>query len=99
MRIIDADVYAAELWKLRQNYQMLDDTHTADMIMHGIFSAEQALKEQPTVDAVPVVRCRECAHYETAGFKDGYGWCKARVVDSTGVYDDYFCADGERRTE
>lgn len=54
MRIIDADAYAAELWKLRENYQMLDDTHTADKIMHGIFRAEQALKEQPTVDAVPI---------------------------------------------
>ena len=53
----------------------------------------------PTVDAVPVVRCRECAHYETAGCKDGYGWCNARVVDSTGVCDDFYCADGERRTE
>lgn len=54
MRIIDADAYAAELWKLRENYQMLDDTHTADKIMHGIFRAEQTLKEQSTVDAVPV---------------------------------------------
>jgi hypothetical protein len=53
-RLIDANAYAAELWKLRGNYQMLDDTHTADKIMHGIFRAEQALKEQPTVDAVPV---------------------------------------------
>ena len=54
MRLIDANAYAAELWKMRQNYQMLDDTHTADKIMHGIFRAEQTLKEQPTIDAVPV---------------------------------------------
>ena len=53
-----------ELWKLREKYQMLDDTHTADKIMHGIFQAKQALKEQPTVDAVPVVRCRECKHWD-----------------------------------
>lgn len=53
-RLIDANAYAAELWKLRENYQMLDDTHTADKIMHGIFRAEQVLKEQPAVDAVPV---------------------------------------------
>jgi len=55
MRLIDADAYAAELWKMRQNYQMLDDTQTADKIMHGLYRAEQALKEAPTVDAVPVV--------------------------------------------
>ncbi len=54
MRPIDADAYAAELWKLRENYQMLDDTYTADRIMHGIYRAEQALKEQPTLDVAPV---------------------------------------------
>lgn len=59
MRLIDADAYAAELWKLRANYQMLDDTHTADKIMHGIFRAEQALKEQPTVAASPWHRVEE----------------------------------------
>ena len=53
MRLIDADAYAEDLWKLRANYQMLDDTHTADKIMYGIFRAEQALKEQPTVAASP----------------------------------------------
>jgi hypothetical protein len=59
MRPIDADAYAAELWKLRANYQMLDDTHTADKIMHGIFRAEQALKEQPTITATRWHRVEE----------------------------------------
>lgn len=53
MRPIDADAYAADLWKLRTNYQMLDDTHTDDKIMHGIFRAEQVLKEQPTIAVSP----------------------------------------------
>lgn len=68
MRLIDADACAAELWKLRENYQMLDDTQTADKIMHGIFRAEQALKEQPTVDAVPV--CHAFWYWD----KDGMDW-------------------------
>lgn len=59
MRLIDADAYAADLWKLRANYQMLDDTHTADKIMHGIFRAEQVLKEQPTIAASPWHRVEE----------------------------------------
>lgn len=63
MRLIDADAYAAELWAMRQNYQMLDDTHTADKIMHGLYRAEQALKEAPTIDAVPVVRCEKCDYH------------------------------------
>lgn len=56
MRLIDADAYATELWKMRQNYQLLDDTQTADKIMHGLYRAEQALKDAPTIDAVPVRR-------------------------------------------
>ena len=92
-RYIDADAYAAELWKLRENYQMLDDTHTADKIMHGIFRAEQVLKEQPTVDAVPVVRCRECRwrHDDSSTM-----WLPCMEIKTS---DDWFCADGERRTK
>lgn len=55
MRPIDADVYENEIWKLCRNYQLMDDTHTADKIMHGLYRAEQALKEAPTLDVCPVV--------------------------------------------
>lgn len=52
------------------------------------------LAKAPTVDAVPVVRCKECK-YSYAGL-DGlccaYGVC----VDST-VPEDFYCANGERR--
>jgi len=101
-RYIDADLYAAELWKLRENYQMLDDTHTADKIMHGIFRAEQVLKEQPTVDAVPVVRCRDCKWAEVDAW---WTYCKlGHKEDTTNsiIYTcthNFYCADGERRTD
>lgn len=98
-RYIDADAYAAELWKLRQNYQMLDDTQTADKIMHGIFRAEQVLKEQPTVDAVPVVRCAKCKWWWKAN-----GLCThpKHCHDNVCVHEcgkDYYCADGEREKQ
>ena len=91
-RLIDANAYAAELWKLRENYQMLDDTHTADKIMHGIFRAEQALKEQPTVDAVPVVRCMKCKHWIRNEDYSYVGRCELWNVD---FENDFYCADGE----
>ena len=91
-RLIDADAYAAELWKLRENYQMLDDTHTADKIMHGIFRAEQALKEQPTVDAVPVVRCRDCRfHIKEDDFEY---WCNGFCQPARLVNPDDYCSRG-----
>ena len=96
-RLIDANAYAAELWKLRENYQMLDDTHTADKIMHGIFRAEQALKEQPTVDAVKVVRCKECK--KKFARDEDYKGNILRYICLHGAHEpDFFCADGERRT-
>ena len=47
------------------------------------------LKKQPTVDAVPVVRCRECKHY------DGKWLCKISGVPSRKPDD--FCSYGKRK--
>lgn len=68
--------------------------------------AKRRIDEQPTVDAVPVVRCRECkyAHLTYDGdikycdllaAKDEYGDCDPCFYRSG----DWFCADGERRSE
>ena len=70
---------------------MLDDTHTADKIMHGIFRAEQTLKEMPTVDAVPGVRCKDCTFHNEINCPQYYR--------RNELPDDWFCADGERRSD
>lgn len=44
----------------------------------------------PTVDAVPVVRCKDCKHYEYA-----IGCVKWHDVCTGG--DDWYCADGEAK--
>ena len=55
------------------------------------------IKTAPTVDAVPVVRCRDCKHYATADF-DGNILCgctlHSAMVDIT---PDSFCSYGERK--
>ena len=55
------------------------------------------LDSEPTVDAVPVVRCKECIEY-----RDSVGACHYFNYEPTDEMD--FCshgirADGERRTE
>ena len=51
------------------------------------------IDEQPTVDAVPVVRCGECKHHEVC--KNGVnGWCNKHESPTDVTY---FCADGERK--
>ena len=75
MRLIDA--YSA---KEALEYTLVGDT--ASM-------AERVIDSQPTVDAVPVVRCRECKHY------DGKWMCKISSVPSRKPDD--FCSYGERK--
>ena len=55
------------------------------------------LESAPTVDAVPVVRCKDCKHY-----KDGFCYNPNTYDDEKtcgNTTKDWFCADGERRTE
>ena len=45
------------------------------------------LQEAPTVDAVEIVRCKDCKYFKT------------RLCENEDNYDDWFCADGERKDE
>jgi hypothetical protein len=51
------------------------------------------LKYVPTIDAVPVVRCKECEYYNTTGCSKGFGWCESM---DRGVSDDFYCANGKQ---
>lgn len=58
--------------------------------------------EIPTVDAVEVVRCKDCKHYDNS---EGIQWCKLNSKFYPGGFDwhsfpeDGFCYYGERRTD
>ena len=53
------------------------------------------LTNEPTVDAVPVVRCKDCKHF------DGNNACYSHAADENGtpifVREHDFCSYGERR--
>ena len=55
---------------------------------YGYVDAKQ-IADAPTVDAVEVVRCRDCKHY------DGKWLCKISGVPSRKPCD--FCSHGERK--
>ena len=54
--------------------------------------ASGIIENRPTVDAIPVVRCRECGAFRP--LQDGGGLCW-----NTGYYvpEEGFCHDGERK--
>ena len=79
MRLIDADAI---------EYSESEDGFFED------YAFRYDINECPTVDAVPVVRCRECVHFEP--FRKHDGFCKI----STMLYDnDFFCKCGQRRED
>ena len=65
--------------------------HNGDMISSE--EVEQTIAEAPTVDAVEVVRCKDCKHYEWNPF-DG---CEVCTHISGYVRPDFGCVDGERK--
>ena len=54
-----------------------------------------AIIEAPTIDAVSVVRCRECIHYGRDSERNTYG-CN---LHSIGMTPSDFCSYGEREGE
>ena len=55
------------------------------------------IETAPTVDAVPVVRCKDCVHRDPEDKRcdcGGHEWFVGKIVP---VADDFYCADGERK--
>ena len=89
MRLIDADDLKAKIMIDAPGFMEGGSSITKAFIMAMLGSRAAT----PTIDAVPVVRCKDCKHGEPGAC--GYG------VDCDGVWHDadWFCADGERRTD
>ena len=80
MRLIDA--YSA---KEALEYALVGDT--ASM-------AERVIDSQPTVDAVPVVRCRDCKHCDPENYHCDHPMGTAAPLRRE---PDDFCSYGERK--
>lgn len=91
-RYIDADA-------LKESVKGVSTHWLNDWSTLGVLSM---IDKQPTVDAVPVCRCRDCKYSRVSEgglFKSGY-FCERCHIDSDMEnVDDWFCADGERRTD
>lgn len=81
----------------------LIDADALDIVYEdGDMTCVRNLGSTPTVDAVPVCRCRKCKYGITRhGITDGYVLCsKPHTERGNAMHrDDWFCADGERRSD
>lgn len=95
-RLIDADKLHCDVLKINDE---------GDEI---VFVYQSDIDAAPTVDAVPVVRCRDCKWWDKKP-DSLYGYCHAYKYWhlserlKIGIYrvykGDWFCADGERRED
>lgn len=95
---IDSDFIASLFPDHHQDYQTfnLDDAYDK-----GWEDALDNLEDAPTIDAVPVVRCRECRKWDadpdSYGKDDGpKGKCMKSFEET---YDNDFCSYGQRKIE
>ena len=89
-RLIDADKFEVYTW-----------VNKSSDYVDGDQSMLEAIDIAPTVDAVEIVRCRDCKHYmpqkKSAHWENRANYCNRIVTIKTQPYD--FCSYGERKNE
>ena len=80
MRLIDADALKTKAIRC-ETFKLYD----APIFLKAVGTKE--IDKAPTIDAVPVVRCKDCKYFKT------------RLCENENNHDDWFCADGERMDE
>ena len=86
MRLIDADGLR------RRIVAFCTGCSTTYLIVENIV---MMINQADTVDAVPIVRCKDCVYAQSAEINNkGYRICPASGMEIT---DDDFCSYGERR--
>ena len=80
MRLIDADALKTKAIRC-ETFKLYD----VPVFLKAVGTKE--IDRAPTIDAVPVVRCKDCKYFKT------------RLCENEDNYDDWFCADGERKNE
>ena len=91
MRPIDADTVIERLNKV-----CVTDDYLFMALKQGVDHATAVINEAPTIDAVPVVHCKDCKEWQRhCGFVDSpNGHCSHLEITTNG-YD--YCSYGERR--
>lgn len=96
MRLIDADAL--------KRLERYEKTPLEDEVIGWNAAVDYIIECEPTIDAVPVVRCKDCKHFKrdipcVGGAYNGCDQLEGRDGCEPYVEEDFFCAYGERRTD
>ena len=88
MRLIDADAV------IRHKRKMSGADFGGEFWDEAVLASD--IKSAPTVDAVPVVRCKDCIYsYEEFGFI----YCTFGPYGDCAVPSQFYCAEGKRKED
>ena len=87
MRLIDADA----LWEALCRDEAIEDAYGSGVLEIVSDILDDMLGEAPTVDAVPVVRCRDCKY-----FAGEFMYCAFNIIVP---FDYFFCLHGRREAD
>lgn len=88
MRLIDAD---ALMKTMRENSEGNEGWYG------DTWAFMRDVENSPTIDAVPVVRCKDCKCWTE--WSNGAGSCSRFALDWIGTDADDFCSMGERKDD
>lgn len=88
MRLIDADAVLEELKRMEVEMMPAKLAHIYTAVV---------VEDAPTIDAVPVVRCKDCKCWTE--WANGTGSCNRFTLDWIGTDADDFCSMGERKDD
>ena len=90
MRLIDADALVRDFPIRLDHY---DEKHGNVHFVYGIETVIEYIEDMPTIDAVAVVRCKDCYHYFTS---EDMGFCGSWGAPTE---EDGFCSEARRNDE
>ena len=93
MRLIDADALIPIM-----KYTTTDNEIGVFPIRIGFNAIKEVIDESPTIDAVEVVRCKECRYFKKIVERSDSGLCYRDLVASAWKENGY-CSRGERRKD
>lgn len=91
MRLIDADALVSAL----NNGRLKEQTGRAVPFNAGVAFALTMVEYAQTIDAVPVVRCKDCVYYQDNNNGYPHNECRWRSDETPDATD--FCSFGERK--
>ena len=89
MRLIDANALIPMM-----KYATTDNEIGVFPIRIGFDAINRVIDEAPTIDAVEVVRCKDCKHYSVKGRTTQFGFCGYRHA---GTDETDYCSRAVRR--